>query len=116
MAEKPKHPRSQRTIFPKTVEQPLSGERLAQAKEAEAARAKHDKMYITADEAQALPPEAAELPEIRSRVEYSRHDWPENRASATIALGPLPPGEGEEIEKRSVPAEEIFTGGKVGGE
>jgi hypothetical protein len=101
-------------MYPQRVERPLHGERFEKAKEAEAARAKVDKFYITADEARSLPPEAAELPDVKSRVEYSRHDWPENRASATAALGPLPPGEGEEVERRTVDAEQIFGGGKVG--
>lgn len=115
---RPKHPypRSDRTIFPKTVERPLHGESLEKAREAEKVRAKNDSYYITAETARALPPEAAELLEVRSRVEYSRHDWPENRAAASVALGPLPAGEGEEIELRSIDAAEIFTGGKIQGE
>ena len=115
MAEPPKYPTSRRTIFPRSVEQPLRGEKYATAKKAEAERKRHDPTYITADEARKLPQEAAERPEIRFRIESSRSDWPENRASATIALGALVGGSGETVEERPLDAEVIFDGSRADG-
>lgn len=106
-------PRSERTMHPTSHTRPLKGERFDKAKEAEAARRKHDRYYISADEARSLPPEAQDLPEIRDRIEHSRHDWPENKAVASVALGPLEGGEGETTINRDVEAASIFEGGQV---
>ena len=113
MARDPKHPRSAQTIFPKNYTRPLRGKYFEKAKEDEAARAKVDRHYITAPEARALPQEARNLPEIQQRIEYSRNDWPENKAVASIALGPLETGEGERIEERKIESNTIFEGSKI---
>lgn len=113
MARDPKYPHSAQTIFPKNHTRPLKGKQFEQAKKAEAARAKVDRFYITADQARALPQEARELPEVQQRIEHSRHDWPENKAVASIALGPLETGEGERIEERKLDSNSIFEGRKI---
>lgn len=112
----PKHPRSERTIFPKDHTRPLKGEHFDRAKEVEAARAKVDKYYMTAEEARALPPEIAQRPEVKDRIRYSQGDWPESRSTATRALGPLKPGEGETVQNRETVAETIFEGGRIEGD
>jgi hypothetical protein len=112
---KAKHPRSERTIFPRDHTRPLKGEHFDRAKEVEKARAKVDKYYMTADEARALPPEVVQRPEVQDRIRYSQRDWPESKSTATRALGPLEPGEGETVQQRGVEAGSIFEGGKVDG-
>lgn len=106
-------PRSERTIFPRDHTRPLKGDSLAEAKQREAERQKVDPHYITADEARGLPPEAQDQPHIRERIEYSRRDWPENKAVATVALGPLDGGAGETIVTREVDSASIFEGGQM---
>lgn len=110
------YPRSERTIFPRRYQRPLVGRRFDEAKEAEAVRAKHDPMYIPADEARALPQEVLDRPEVREKVRYSQPDWPETRSTASRALGELPTGCGEVVERRDVPAESLFGGGRVEGD
>lgn len=97
-------------------ETPLTQEELAQAREAEKARKKWDPSYITAAEAREMPAEVAARPDVAARVQYSQPDWPENRMSATEALGPLPTGAGESyIQKEQRPAEELFSPEPRGG-
>jgi len=106
-------PRSERTIYPRTVTNPLRGEQLARAKAEEAARKKWDPSYLTADEARSMPQDVAERPENAARIQYSRSQWPENRAAARVALGPLPTGEGQVVQERTVDAGSVFGGSKV---
>ena len=113
MARDPRFPHSPQTIYPKNHTRPLKGKYFEKAKAAEAARAKADPYYITADAARALPQEARDLPDIQQRIEHSRHDWPENKAAATIALGPLDTGEGERVEERKIETDTIFEGSKI---
>jgi hypothetical protein len=111
------HPKSQQTIFPRTHQRrtPLTKAELAAAREQEKQRKKWDKFYITAEQARTIPHEAADRDQtLQERVRYSQPDWPENKMSATEALGPLKGGEGEQTESRSIPAEDLFTGRKVG--
>ena len=97
-------------------ETPLSPEELAKAREAEAQRKRFDPDYITAADAHALPPEVSSKPEVAQRIARSQPDWPENQMSATEALGPLPPGSGEEyVRKEQVDAASLFTGEVAGG-
>lgn len=112
MADQPKRPvpRSDRTMFPRTVRRPLTGPQFREAKSAEAVRAKHDPHYITADEARKLPAEVAQRPEVQSRIRYSQPEWPESRSTATKALGPLPTGEGQTVQERTVDAADLFGG------
>ncbi len=109
-----KFPRSDRTMHPREFRPPLTARRFKEAKASELRRKVYDPHYITRDEVAALPQEALAAPEVRNRIEYSRHDWPENRAVASIALGPLAPGEGETVEQRAVPVEAVL-GGKIEG-
>lgn len=119
MSQRPNtnHPvRSERTIFPRSHTRPLVGEHFERAKAAEAARAERDPHYITAEQAQALPPEERAQPDVQSRVQYSQGDWPETRSTATRALGELKPGAGETVQRRSVDADALFQGRQVGEE
>lgn len=108
-------PPEHRTIYPRTHvrEAPLTPGELAQAREAEKARQKWDPDYITAEEARSIPPEALESqPDLRGRIERSQPDWPEHRMAASQALGDLPAGNGEQVERRDIPALDVFKGGK----
>ena len=107
-----------RTMHPRTHqrEAPFTKPELEKAREAEARRQEFDPDYITAAEAHALPPEVSSQPEVAARITRSQPDWPENRMSATEALGPLPPGSGEVYERQERPdAESLFTGEVSGG-
>ena len=107
------HPRSERTIHPQHHTRPLKGESFKKAKEAEVARAKTDPYYISAEQARALPSEVAQRPEVMDRIRYSQRDWPESKSTATLALGPLKPGEGEVVQHRDADAESLFGGGRI---
>ena len=89
---------------------PLTADEVADAREQERMRKEWDPMYITAAEAREAQRANALTPEVQQRIRYSQRDWPENRMSATEALGPLEPGEGEayRTEPNSTPAEELF--------
>jgi hypothetical protein len=90
---------------------PLTQAELAEARAREAARKQWDPGYVTAAEARSIPPEALDAnPELKWRVERSQPDWPENRMSATEALGPLAGGCGETVEVREIPTESLFGG------
>jgi len=105
--------RSERTMYPRTVKNPLRAEQLAAAKVEEQVRKKWDPSYLTADEARSMPQDVAMRPENASRIQYSRNFWPENQAVASIALGPLPTGEGQVVQDRTVDSGNVFSGGKV---
>jgi len=96
---------------------PLTPDEVTRAREAEQARKRFDPHYMTADEARQIPSGMiASRPDLQDRIRYSQPDWPENRMSATQALGPLPGGSGETVERRAVGVEEIFRGRPVKGE
>ena len=105
--------RSERTIFPRHVKNPLRPDQLAAAKEEERQRKDWDPSYVTAEEVRAMPQDVASRPENASRIRYSREHWPENQANATTALGPLPTGEGQTVEERSVHTADVFGGQRV---
>jgi len=109
-------PPERRTMFPRVQQRrtPLTPSEVEAARADEANRKKWDPTYITAEEARSIPKEVLERDAtLRGRIEYSQPDWPENRMSATEALGELPPGCGEDIEVRNVDAESLFTGKAV---
>lgn len=106
-------PRSERTIFPRTVKNPLYRDQLAAAKDEERRRKDWDPSYITADEAREMPQDVAAMPENLARIHYSREHWPENQAVASIALGPLQTGEGQVVQDRPVDAGSVFGGAKI---
>lgn len=110
MAQPPKPARSEQTIFAKHYRHPLKGERFAEAKAAESERKKYDPGYVTAEDVQAMPREVQTRPDVAERINRSRHDWPENRSTATRALGPLPTGDGSTVEDRPVDAQALFSG------
>lgn len=93
---------------------PLTPQELAQAREAEDRRKGFDPHYITADEARRLTPDEKARRDVQERVAYSQPDWPENRMSATVALGELKGGGGESVELRPTEAASLFDGRKVG--
>ncbi len=100
-------------MFPKVQQRraPLSESEVVNARAEESARKKWDPTYITAKEARSIPKDVLERdPVLRGRIEHSQPDWPENRMSATEALGELKPGAGEDVEVREVPAASLFTG------
>lgn len=104
---------SGRTIYPKEHRRPLTGRHFDEAKAAESARKKYDPSYITADDARALPSDIAQRPDMQERIRYSQPDWPESRSTATRALGPLPTGEGQEVDERVVESADLFQGGSM---
>ncbi len=109
-------PPEQRTMFPKNQQRraPLNADEVEAAREEERGRKKWDPTYVTAAEARSVPKDVlAKDAQLRGRIEYSQPDWPENRMSATEALGELPPGAGEDVEKREVDAASLFAGRKV---
>lgn len=109
-------PPERRTMFPKVQQRrtPLTASEVEAARAEEANRKKWDPQYITAAEARSVPKDVLERDAVlRGRIEYSQPDWPENRMSATEALGELPPGCGEEVERREVDAASLFTGKPV---
>lgn len=100
-----------RTMFPNEVQNPYDAKALAAAKAREAERQKWDPSYLTRDQAAAIPQQVVDsTPGLRARIDYSRQEWPEHRAVATVALGDLPQGTGETVEDRSFPAEKLFSG------
>ncbi len=112
-------PRARQTIFPRTHvrEKPLTPEELAEARDVEKARKRHDPFYMDAKTAGEIPAEVLDKrPELRQRIEYSQPDWPEGRMSATEALGELKGGAGETVENRPTDAAELFTGKRVDAE
>jgi hypothetical protein len=93
---------------------PASQKQQETLREQEKARQKWDKSYVTAEQARSIPKDLlATDPMLRARVEHSQPDWPEHRANATQALGPLEGGQGETVESRPTAAEDLFTGGRV---
>lgn len=97
-------------------ETPLSPEELAQAREDERQRQKWDRDYVTAEQARSMPADVSSKPDMAARIARSQVDWPENRMSATEALGPLEPGAGEVYERQDqVEADSLFTGEVSGG-
>lgn len=92
---------------------PLTPQELERAREGEKARKQWDDTYVTRDEAASIPQEALDKnPQLQHRIEYSRPDWPENRMSATQALGDLKGGDGETTERRPVEAGDLFRSGE----
>lgn len=103
-------------MFPKVQQRraPLSPSEVEDARSEESQRKKWDPSYITAKEARSIPKDVLERDAtLRGRIEYSQPDWPENRMSATEALGELKPGCGETVERREVDAAGLFTGKPV---
>ena len=99
-----------------TRETPLTPGELEQAREVERQRKAWDPGYVTAAEAHGMPREVSSQPEVAARIARSQPDWPENRMSATDALGPLEPGTGELYHRRDqVEAADLFTGEVSGG-
>jgi hypothetical protein len=112
-------PPENRTMLPKSHERraPLTKSELTEARAKEVDRKKWDPQYITAKEARSIPADIlASDAQLRGRVDYSQQDWPENRMSATEALGDLPAGSGEDIEVREVDTESLFGGGRMADE
>lgn len=88
---------------------PLTTDELEAAREQERLRKKWDPAYITAAEAREIPQEVIENdPGLQQRILYSQPDWPENRMSASEALGPLPGGEGQVTVQRGGTAADFF--------
>jgi hypothetical protein len=109
-------PPEQRTMFPKNQQRrtPLDADEVEAAREEERGRKKWDPTYVTAEEARSVPKDVlVRDATLRGRIEYSQPDWPENRMSATEALGDLPAGAGEDVEKRPMDAEDLFAGKPV---
>jgi hypothetical protein len=95
---------------------PLTDKELVAAREVESQRQRWDSDYITAAQARDMPVEVSSKPDMAARITRSQPDWPENRMSATEALGPLDPGAGESYERQErVDAASLFTGEVAGG-
>lgn len=94
---------------------PASPAEMDRLRSVEKARKKWDKFYISADQAKGIPQELADKdPSLQARIQASAPDWPERKLAASEALGDLAGGQGERIEKRGIPSEELFTGRPVG--
>ncbi|MEE8609097.1 MAG: hypothetical protein V3S55_15950 [Nitrospiraceae bacterium] len=88
---------------------PATAKQMEQLRAIEQERKKWDKSYIDAETAHSIPQEVVDAsPDLAHRIRNSQVDWPENRASATEALGPLVGGEGQTIEVRKVNTEDLF--------
>ena len=88
---------------------PATAKQMETLKAIESERKKWDKSYIDAETAHSIPQEVVDAsPDLANRIRNSQEDWPENRASATEALGPLVGGNGESIEVRKVNTEDLF--------
>lgn len=90
---------------------PATSKEMARLKEIEQQRMKYDKHYITAEEARGIDPAVVDAnPDLAFRIQCSAPEWPENRASATQALGPLEGGTGERTELRQLTFDELAQG------
>lgn len=111
MSDPPRPQLPRRTIFPRdhVRTEPLSPAEFEEAKRREAERKTWDPGYVTREEAEEIPSEALDArPELRDRVRRSQPDWPENRLSASRALGSLPTGEGQEVASRGADAADFM--------
>ncbi len=93
---------------------PASEQQMERLRAIERERKKWDKSYITAEEARKIPAEVADKdPVLQAHIAASAPDWPERQQAAGEVFRDLEGGCGETIERRTVDAESLFTGGPM---